>query len=278
MTFFNQNSKMFCIYRNLNMITKKKESNFYVSSYPIIFVTNKLPLSNKHLAKEIWLFFVGIKYLDYKKKSPLSKSFAPYFGYIRPHSKHKRKVYMTTVEWLKFLFICRVNESSLHFQCKINTKSIHISLEGNLGKIRSGVSKTVWGSQAWINVNSTQFIIISFRNTTVMPLLYSVISRGTTVLAKYAECVGNFAEVTEQIMTKISSDNHKLTYSHGSYLIHYICEDRIIYMCITDDVSVAVRFQLLWHSFLEVIVINNLQFFFSCRNFKELGRSFFWRM
>lgn len=70
-----------------------------------------------------------------------------------------------------------------------------------------------------------------------MPLLYSVISRGTTVLAKYAECVGNFAEVTEQIMTKISSDNHKLTYSHGSYLIHYICEDRIIYMCITDDVS-----------------------------------------
>jgi len=68
-----------------------------------------------------------------------------------------------------------------------------------------------------------------------MPLLYSVISRGTTVLAKYAECVGNFAEVTEQIMTKISSDNHKLTYSHGSYLIHYICEDRIIYMCITDD-------------------------------------------
>lgn len=68
-----------------------------------------------------------------------------------------------------------------------------------------------------------------------MPLLYSVISRGTTVLAKYAECVGNFAEVTEQIMTKISSDNHKLTYSHGNYLIHYICEDRIIYMCITDD-------------------------------------------
>lgn len=70
-----------------------------------------------------------------------------------------------------------------------------------------------------------------------MPILYSVISRGTTVLAKYADCVGNFAEVTEQIFQKIALHNHKLTYSHGSYLIHYICEDKIVYMCITDDVS-----------------------------------------
>lgn len=68
-----------------------------------------------------------------------------------------------------------------------------------------------------------------------MPILYSVVSRGTTILAKYAECVGNFAEVTEQIIAKIPPDNHKLTYSHGNYLIHYICENRLIYMCITDD-------------------------------------------
>lgn len=77
-----------------------------------------------------------------------------------------------------------------------------------------------------------------------MPILYSVISRGTTVLAKYAQCVGNFAEVTEQIMLKIKAENHKLTYSHGNYLIHYICEDRIIYMCITDDVSVRLSLHL----------------------------------
>ncbi|XP_058443012.1 vesicle-associated membrane protein 7 [Malaya genurostris] len=68
-----------------------------------------------------------------------------------------------------------------------------------------------------------------------MPILYSVVTRGPTVLAKYAECVGNFAEVTEQIIPKIKLDDHKLTYSHGNYLIHYICENRIIYMCITDD-------------------------------------------
>lgn len=68
-----------------------------------------------------------------------------------------------------------------------------------------------------------------------MPILYSVVTRGATILAKYAECVGNFAEVTEQIIPRIKLDDHKLTYSHGNYLIHYICENRIIYMCITDD-------------------------------------------
>ncbi|XP_031622849.1 vesicle-associated membrane protein 7 [Contarinia nasturtii] len=68
-----------------------------------------------------------------------------------------------------------------------------------------------------------------------MPILYSVISRGSTVLAKNAECVGNFAEVTEQIIKNIPTHNHKLTYAHGNYLIHFINEDRIIYMCITDD-------------------------------------------
>lgn len=70
-----------------------------------------------------------------------------------------------------------------------------------------------------------------------MPILYSVVSRGTTVLAKYASCAGNFAEVTEQIIEKIPQRNEKLTYSHGNYLFHYITEDGIIYMCITDDVS-----------------------------------------
>lgn len=68
-----------------------------------------------------------------------------------------------------------------------------------------------------------------------MPILFCTVARGTTVLAKYASCAGNFTEVTEQILAKIPPDNSKLTYSHGSYLFHYICEDRIVYLCITDD-------------------------------------------
>jgi len=68
-----------------------------------------------------------------------------------------------------------------------------------------------------------------------MPILYTVIAKGSSVLAKYAACVGNFSEVTEQILTKISSENSKLTYSHGSFLFHFVKEDSIVYLCITDD-------------------------------------------
>ncbi|XP_046854257.1 vesicle-associated membrane protein 7-like [Xenia sp. Carnegie-2017] len=68
-----------------------------------------------------------------------------------------------------------------------------------------------------------------------MPLLYSLVSRGTTILAKYASCAGNFDEVSKQILGRIPPENAKLTYTQSSYLFHYICEDRIIYLCITDD-------------------------------------------
>ncbi|XP_050504160.1 vesicle-associated membrane protein 7 [Diabrotica virgifera virgifera] len=68
-----------------------------------------------------------------------------------------------------------------------------------------------------------------------MPILYSVICRGSTVLVKYATCAGNFGEVTEQIISKIPPHNDRLTYSHGNYLFHYVLENRILYMCITDD-------------------------------------------
>lgn len=68
-----------------------------------------------------------------------------------------------------------------------------------------------------------------------MPILYSVVSRGTTILAKYASCAGNFQEVTEQIIANIQPQNDKLTYSHGNYFFHYICENGIIYLCITDN-------------------------------------------
>ena len=52
-----------------------------------------------------------------------------------------------------------------------------------------------------------------------MPILFAVVARGATVLAKYASCAGNFTEVTEQILSKIPADNSKLTYSHSRYNI-----------------------------------------------------------
>ncbi|KAB7505356.1 Vesicle-associated membrane protein 7 [Armadillidium nasatum] len=69
-----------------------------------------------------------------------------------------------------------------------------------------------------------------------MPILYSVISRNATVLARNAICAGNFAEVTEQILDKINANEaSRLTYSHASYLFHYVTENGVIYLCITDD-------------------------------------------
>jgi len=54
-----------------------------------------------------------------------------------------------------------------------------------------------------------------------MPILFCTVARGTTVLAKYAGCAGNFTEVTEQILAKIPPDNSKLTYSHGKYVQYF---------------------------------------------------------
>ena len=51
-----------------------------------------------------------------------------------------------------------------------------------------------------------------------MPLLFAVVARGNTILAKYAGCAGNFMEVVEQVLSKIPPENNKLTYTHGRYV------------------------------------------------------------
>lgn len=81
----------------------------------------------------------------------------------------------------------------------------------------------------------THCVVVTQIYGKTMPILYSVVARGTTILAKFASCAGNFAEVTEQILSRITPENSKLTYTQGSYLFHYISEDRVIYLCITDD-------------------------------------------
>ena len=51
-----------------------------------------------------------------------------------------------------------------------------------------------------------------------MPILFSVVSRGTTVLAKHANCAGNFMEVIEQVLSKISPENTRMTYCHERFV------------------------------------------------------------
>ena len=103
---------------------------------------------------------------------------------------------------------------------------------------------TITALNYWFYRVSSQGTILEEKIT--MPLLYSSISRGTTVLARFANFAGNFAEVTEQVLAQISPDDSKMTYSHGSYLYHYMSEDRIIYLCISDDVSIEITRVVLW--------------------------------
>lgn len=70
---------------------------------------------------------------------------------------------------------------------------------------------------------------------TSMALLYAAVARGHVILAKYETCSGNFHEVTEQILQKIPDTDSKMTYSHGSYLYHYVRENGITYYAITED-------------------------------------------
>lgn len=70
-----------------------------------------------------------------------------------------------------------------------------------------------------------------------MPILFGAVSRGTTILARYASCTGNFSEVAEQVLAQIGPEDLKMTYSHGVYLFHCITENKLAYLCISDDVS-----------------------------------------
>jgi len=73
----------------------------------------------------------------------------------------------------------------------------------------------------------------SSKGSSPTPLLYALIARGTTILARQAACSGNFSEVTEQVLSKIPPEDNKKTYSHLEFYFHYICENRIVYMLIT---------------------------------------------
>lgn len=81
---------------------------------------------------------------------------------------------------------------------------------------------------AWLGYLHLMFELQPFG----MAILYSVIARGQTVLAKYASCAGNFQEVAEQILAKIPEKDAKLTYSHGKYVLALITY--LLNLCVTS--------------------------------------------
>ncbi|XP_063715757.1 vesicle-associated membrane protein 7-like [Symsagittifera roscoffensis] len=65
-------------------------------------------------------------------------------------------------------------------------------------------------------------------------ILYSLVARNTAVLAKYGRCAGNFTEVSEQVLAKITPAQNKLSYQHGTFFFHYISDNGLTFFCITD--------------------------------------------
>lgn len=68
-----------------------------------------------------------------------------------------------------------------------------------------------------------------------MPLIYSLISRGKTVLAEYTDSSGNFPTVTRVLLAKIPLEDGRMSYVYNKYIFHYLVQDGIIYLCMADE-------------------------------------------
>jgi len=68
-----------------------------------------------------------------------------------------------------------------------------------------------------------------------MPIIYSVVARGNTVLAEYASARGNFDQVARKILQKIPTQNNKMSYTHERHIFHYIVESGITFLCMADE-------------------------------------------
>ena len=53
----------------------------------------------------------------------------------------------------------------------------------------------------------------SFRIKMTSTILYATVARSSIVLARYAACPGNFQEITDHILTKIGTQDERMTYT-----------------------------------------------------------------
>eukprot|EP00026_Physarum_polycephalum_P011182 Phypoly_transcript_11387.p1 GENE.Phypoly_transcript_11387~~Phypoly_transcript_11387.p1 ORF type:complete len:309 (+),score=50.99 Phypoly_transcript_11387:57-983(+) len=70
-----------------------------------------------------------------------------------------------------------------------------------------------------------------------MPIIYSLVTRGSCVLAEYTNTSGNFTTVTRRILEKIPPQDDKRSYGYDRYIFHYIVDDGITYLCMADEES-----------------------------------------
>eukprot|EP01103_Thecamoeba_quadrilineata_P009288 TRINITY_DN19022_c0_g1_i1.p1 TRINITY_DN19022_c0_g1~~TRINITY_DN19022_c0_g1_i1.p1 ORF type:complete len:219 (+),score=45.55 TRINITY_DN19022_c0_g1_i1:36-692(+) len=68
-----------------------------------------------------------------------------------------------------------------------------------------------------------------------MPILYSLVARGNVILCDYSPTTGNFTLVARKLLDSIPNENAMKSYLYDRHIFHYITEDGIIYLCMTDE-------------------------------------------
>jgi hypothetical protein len=67
-----------------------------------------------------------------------------------------------------------------------------------------------------------------------MTIFYALLAKGKNIiLAEYTEYSGNFQQYTMQLMQRIEADTKK-TFELEEFLFHYINEDGLTVLCMTD--------------------------------------------
>eukprot|EP01024_Parvocaulis_polyphysoides_P043263 TRINITY_DN3950_c3_g1_i3.p1 TRINITY_DN3950_c3_g1~~TRINITY_DN3950_c3_g1_i3.p1 ORF type:complete len:219 (-),score=24.85 TRINITY_DN3950_c3_g1_i3:343-999(-) len=67
-----------------------------------------------------------------------------------------------------------------------------------------------------------------------MPLVYSFVARGTTILAEHRAYPGNFAVVAAETLGKLSQNDSRFTYAAENYNLNFLIQGGYTYLVVAD--------------------------------------------
>uniref|UniRef100_A0A7S0J027 V-SNARE coiled-coil homology domain-containing protein n=1 Tax=Calcidiscus leptoporus TaxID=127549 RepID=A0A7S0J027_9EUKA len=68
-----------------------------------------------------------------------------------------------------------------------------------------------------------------------MPIIYSLVARGTCVLAEFTGTSGNFTTVTRRILEKLPREDSRMSYVYDSHVFHYLVANGLVYLCMAGE-------------------------------------------
>ncbi|KAK9082581.1 hypothetical protein Scep_029052 [Stephania cephalantha] len=68
-------------------------------------------------------------------------------------------------------------------------------------------------------------------------LIYSLVARGTVILAEYTEFKGNFTTIAAQCLQKLPSSNNRFTYNCDSHTFNYLVENGFTYCVVATEAA-----------------------------------------